>query len=304
MSHSNLSSPAYQPMSSDNPSPDNKARTYQPGKNKTNRLLVGLTLILSFVMIAPFLWTLGLSLKSNKELMLGTDAVFRFPYTLQNYLDILTNSSVFHWLVNSLIVSGGMTLGVLMLASLAGYAFARLEFPLKRTLFVIVLMGLAVPEQAVIIARHQIFSTIGLHNTYLGLILPGLSAPFGVFLMTQFFKAIPKEIDEAAMLDNASKFKIFWKVLLPLTLPAQATLAILTFLTSWNDYFWPLISATQKEMYTLTIGIASSQSNFAQSEGLGFLTSQAIFSAIPIIIVYIFFQKHIVTAVSGGALKQ
>jgi len=255
-------------------------------------------------MVAPFLWMLGLSLKDNQELMLGTDAVFHFPYTLQNYLDIFRSSSVFHWLMNSLIVSGCMTLGVLTLSSLAGYAFARLEFPMKKTLFVIVLMGLAVPEQAVIIARHQLFSEFHLHNTYLGLILPGLSAPFGVFLMTQFFKAIPKEIDEAAIMDNASKFKIFWKVLLPLTIPAQATLAILTFLTSWNDYFWPLISATDKSMYTITIGIASSQTNFAQTEGLGFLSSQAIFSAIPIILVYIFFQKHIVTAVAGGAVKQ
>mgnify|MGYP000745964478 CR=1 FL=1 len=117
-------------------------------------------------------------------------------------------------------------------------------------------------------------------------------------------KAIPKEIDEAATLDNASKFQIFWKVLLPLTLPAQATLGILTFLTSWNDYFWPLISATEQEMFTLTVGIASSQQNFAQSEGLGFLASQAIFSALPILIVYVLFQKHIVTAVAGGAVKQ
>lgn len=278
--------------------------TYQPNSQKTNRAILWLTLVLSLIMVAPFLWMVGLSLKDNQELMLGTDAVFRFPYTVQNYLDIFRNSSVFHWLMNSLIVSGCMTLGVLTLSSLAGYAFARLEFPMKKTLFVIVLMGLAVPEQAVIIARHQLFSEFHLHNTYLGLILPGLSAPFGVFLMTQFFKAIPKEIDEAAMMDNASKFKIFWKVLLPLTIPAQATLAILTFLTSWNDYFWPLISATDKSMYTITIGIASSQTNFAQSEGLGFLSSQAIFSAIPIILVYIFFQKHIVTAVAGGAVKQ
>lgn len=278
--------------------------TYQPNSQKTNRAILWLTLVLSLIMVAPFLWMVGLSLKDNQELMLGTDAVFRFPYTVQNYLDIFRNSSVFHWLMNSLIVSGCMTLGVLTLSSLAGYAFARLEFPMKKTLFVIVLMGLAVPEQAVIIARHQLFSEFNLHNTYLGLILPGLSAPFGVFLMTQFFKAIPKEIDEAAMMDNASKFKIFWKVLLPLTIPAQATLAILTFLTSWNDYFWPLISATDKSMYTITIGIASSQTNFAQSEGLGFLSSQAIFSAIPIILVYIFFQKHIVTAVAGGAVKQ
>ncbi len=281
-----------------------KQATYQPNSRKTSKAIMWLTIVLSLIMIAPFMWMVGLSLKDNQELMMGTDAVFRFPYTMQNYWDIFRNSSVFQWLLNSLIVSGFMTLGVLTLSSLAGYAFARLEFPMKNVLFVIVLMGLAVPEQAVIIARHQLFSEFQLHNTYLGLILPGLSAPFGVFLMTQFFKAIPKEIDEAAMMDNASKFKIFWKVLLPLTIPAQATLAILTFLSSWNDYFWPLISATDKSMYTITIGIASSQTNFAQSEGLGFLSSQAIFSAIPIILVYIFFQKHIVTAVAGGAVKQ
>lgn len=281
-----------------------KQQTYQPTTHKTPRALMGLTMVLSLLMLAPFMWAVGLSLKDNGELMRGTGAVFEFPYTLQNYLDIFENSSVFQWLINSLIVSCSMTVGILVLSSLAGYAFARLEFPFKKVLFVIILMGLAVPEQAVIIARHQIFSDLALHNTYLGLILPGLSAPFGVFVMTQFFKAIPKEIDEAATLDNASKFKIFWKVLLPLTLPAQATLAILTFLQSWNDYFWPLISATQKEMFTLTVGIASSQTNFAQSEGLGFLSSQAIFSAIPIIVVYVFFQKHIVTAVAGGAVKQ
>jgi multiple sugar transport system permease protein len=135
------------------------------------------------------------------------------------------------------------------------------------------------------------------------LILPNLSSAFGVFLMTQFFRAIPKEIDEAAMLDNASTFRIFWKVLLPLTLPAQATLGIFTFLQAWNDYWWPLISATKSDMYTLTIGIASSQTNFAQSEGLGFLGAQAIFASLPVVLVYIFFQRHIVTAVSGGAVK-
>lgn len=281
-----------------------QVKTYNPKASKTGRLILILSIILSLAMLAPFAWMLGLSLKSNQELMYGTDAVFNFPYTFENYLDIIDSSAVFTWLKNSLIVSLLTTLAVLIFSSLAGYAFARLEFPFKRTLFILVLMGLAVPEQAVIIARHQLFSEFGLHNTYLGLILPALSAPFGVFMMTLFFKAIPKELDEAALLDNASRFKIFWKILLPLTFPAQATLGILTFLASWNDYFWPMISATEKEMFTLTVGIASSQSNFAQSEGLGFLTSQAVFSAIPIIIVYIFFQKHIVTAVSGGAVKQ
>jgi len=278
-------------------------KTYNAGYKKTNKLLLAAALVMALVMLLPFLWIIGLSFKPNKELMMGTNSVFHAPYTFKNYLDILASSSVFRWLLNSSIVATGMTLGVLILSSLSGYAFARLEFPFRKILFVIFLMGLAVPEQAVIIARFQIFRTLGMHNTYQALIVPGLSAPFGVFLMTQFFKAIPKEIDEAALLDNASRFKIFWKVLLPLTLPAQATLGIFTFLYAWNDYWWPLISATNKEMFTLTIGIASTQTNFAQSEGLGFLASQAVFASVPILIVYIIFQKYIVTAVSGSAVK-
>ncbi|WP_114011123.1 carbohydrate ABC transporter permease [Cohaesibacter intestini] len=255
------------------------------------------------VMIAPVLWILGLSLKDNTLLMRGTDAVFSSPYTLENYGNLFHSSLVFRWLLNSTIVAIGQTLGVLTLSSLAGYAFARLEFPFRKTLFVIVLFGLAVPEQAVIIARHQMFSWLNMHNSYLGLMLPGMSSAFGVFLMTQFFRAIPKEIDEAALLDNTPRFRIFWRVLSPLTIPAQATLGIFTFLLAWNDYWWPLISATKKEMFTLTIGIASTQTNFAQSEGLGFLAAQAVFASLPVVVVYIFFQRHIVTAVSGGAVK-
>ncbi|PRD44741.1 permease [Phyllobacterium phragmitis] len=277
--------------------------TYKPDNSGGSRSLLWMAALLSIVMMAPVAWLVGLSIKNNQELMLGTESVFRLPYTLVNYINILHSSQAFGWFFNSMVVAVGQTLGVLVLSSLAGYAFARLEFPFRRTIFVIVLFGLAVPEQAVIIARHQMFNWFGLHNTHLGLMLPGMSSAFGVFLMTQFFKAIPKEIDEAALLDNASQFRIFWKIMLPLTLPAQATLGIFTFLQAWNDFWWPLISATKKEMFTLTIGIASSQINFAQSEGLGFLSAQAVFASLPVLIVYIIFQRHIVTAVSGGAVK-
>lgn len=280
-----------------------KHASFTPEKLTENRRLFWFAAALAVITMAPVAWIIGLSLKDNSELMRGTEAVFSAPYTLVNYLNILKSSNVFGWFGNSMIVATGQTLGVLILSSLAGFAFARLEFPFRRTLFVIVLFGLAIPEQAVIIARHQMFNWFDLHNTHIGLMLPGMSSAFGVFLMTQFFRAIPKEIDEAAMLDNASAFKTFWKVLLPLTLPAQATLGIFTFLQSWNDYWWPLISATKVDMYTLTIGIASSQTNFAQSEGLGFLSAQAVFACLPVVLVYIFFQRHIVTAVSGGAVK-
>lgn len=273
------------------------------GREFGDRLMFALVIAFALIMLAPVLWVIGLSLKANAELMADMNSVFRAPYTLLNYFNILANSSVFRWVLNSLIVSTGLTIGTLVLCSLAGYGFARLNFPGRDILFVVVLLGLAVPEQAVLIARHQIFGMLKLHNTYQGLILPGLSAPFGVFLMTQYFRAIPKELDEAALLDNASRFKIFWKVLLPLTVPAQATLGIFTFLWSWNDYFWPLISGTKKEMFTLTVGMASTQTNFAQSEGLGFLMAQAVFAGAPILILYLFFQKYIVTAVSGAAVR-
>lgn len=273
------------------------------GRGLGDRILLGLVILLAIIMAAPVLYVVALSLKDNKELMVDPHSVFHMPYTLKNYVDTIGTSSVFRWVMNSVIVAGGLTVFTLILSSLAGYGFARLNFPGRDVLFVIVLLGLAVPEQAVLVARHQIFSWLGLHNTYSGLILPGLSSAFGVFLMTQYFRAIPRELDEAAMLDNASRFRIFWKVLLPLTVPAQATLGIFTFLGAWNDYFWPLISATKKDMFTLTVGIASTQMNFAQSQGIGFLMAQAVFAGLPILIVYLFFQKYIVTAVSGAAVR-
>ena len=259
--------------------------------------------IAAAIMLAPLVWTLLLSLKSNSELVGDSGAALSGPYTLENYAAIFGNALTTRWLLNSLIVSLGTTAGVLIVCSLAGYGFARLEFPFRRTLFVLVLAGLAIPGEAVVLPRHQLFADLALHNSYPGLILPGLVTPFGVFFMTQYFRGIPKELDEAAMLDGASRLTIFWKVLLPLTIPAQSTLAVFTFLASWNDYWWPLISATRSDMYTLTVGLAASQINYAQTSGLGFLTAQAVFASIPIFIVYIVFQKQIVRAMSGAAMR-
>lgn len=259
--------------------------------------------IAAAIMVAPLVWTLLLSLKSNAELVGNSGAALHGPYTLKNYAAIFGNALTTRWLLNSLIVSLGTTAGVLILCSLAGYGFARLEFPFRRTLFVLVLAGLAIPGEAVVLPRHQLFADLALHNSYPGLILPGLVTPFGVFFMTQYFRGIPEELDEAAMLDGASRLTIFWKVLMPLTIPAQSTLAVFTFLASWNDYWWPLISATRSDMYTLTVGLAASQANYAQTSGLGFLTAQAVFASIPIFIVYIVFQKQIVRAMSGAAMR-
>ena len=268
-------------------------------RSKFDRFLMAALCLLALVWIAPLLWVLALSFKPNEFLLTHTDVFLAPPYTLGNYLDILQTSSVFRWLGNSALVALLQTIGVLVLSSLAGYGFARTEFPGRRWLFALVMFGLAVPAQSTFIPLHHLFSDWNLQNTYAGLILPGLAAPFGVYLMTQYFKAIPIDLEEAAMLDNASRLKTFLRVVLPLSLPAQATLGIFTFLACWNDYLWPLVIATQPDMYTLTRGLASTQTNFAQSEGLGFLMAQAVFAGLPVLLLYLFFQRHLVTAVAG-----
>jgi multiple sugar transport system permease protein len=272
-------------------------------RNRLSPLAMTLVVIGAAIMVAPLVWTILLSLKANAALVGNSGAALSPPYTLENYAAIFGNYLTMRWLLNSLIVSLGTTFGVLILSSLAGYGFARLDFPFRKTLFVLVLLGLAIPQQAVILPQHRLFAELGLHNSYPGLILPALVGPFGVFFMTQYFRAIPTELDEAAMLDGASRLRTFWTVLMPLTLPAQATLGVFTFLGSWNDYWWPLISATKSDMYTLTVGLASSQMNYAQTSGLGFLMAQAVFASIPIFIVYIIFQKQIVRAMAGTAVR-
>jgi len=273
------------------------------GKQLGDRLILGAVIALAVVWVAPLIWVFALSFKPNEFLTVRTDVMFSPPFTLKNYLDILGTSSVFRWTINSVIVAGAQTFAMLVLASLAGYGFARTEFPGKNVLFFVVLAGLAVPEQAIIVPLHTMFADLDLHNTYSALVLPRLATPFGVYLMTQYFKAIPKDIEEAAMLDNASRLKIFLRVILPLSLPAQATLGIFTLLHAWNDYLWPLISASKPDMYTLTLGLASTQTNFGQSEGIGYLMSQAVFAGLPVFILYLFFQKYIVAAVSGTAMR-
>ena len=263
-------------------------------------LLYAVVAALVVIWIVPVLWAVGLSFKPNQVLMRSTGGLLAPPFTLQNYVDIIGSSSVFGWMINSAIVAVGQTALTLVIASAAGYGFARTSFPGRAALFGLTVAAFAVPEQAIIVPLHTMFSAMGLHNTYVALIAPRLAYPFGVLLMAQYFRGIAPEIEEAALLDNASRWKVFWRIMLPLSIPAQATLGIYTFLHAWNDYFWPLVSATKPEMYTLTVGLASMQTSFAQTEGIGFLMAQAVFAGLPVLVLYMFFQRHIVNAAAGG----
>jgi multiple sugar transport system permease protein len=268
-----------------------------------DRLVLLVLIAFAVLWLVPVIWILVMSLKPNAVLMRSTAGFLPIPFTLENYANLLRVSAVPNWLVNSLIVAVTMTMLTLIVSSLAGYAFARLDFPGKRIVFVLVLAGLMVPEQAVFIPLHTMFSDWGMHNTHAALTMPRVAVPIGVFLMTQFFKAVPRELEEAAELDNASRLTVFWKIMLPLSLPALTTLGLFTFLHAWNDFLWPLVSATETNMYTVTVGLGSIQGNFAQSEGLGSIMASAVFASVPVVLIYLIFQQYIVRGVAMGSTR-
>jgi len=252
----------------------------------------------------PMLWVVLLSLKPNDVLRrAGWSLFLPYPLTLEHYETLLHVSQAPQWLLNSFIVAGSTTVLTLVLSSLAGYALARLRFRGRAAVFAGMVAGMMVPEQAVFLPLHSMIAGWDLHNTYAALVAPRVAGPFGVLLMAQFFKAVPRELEEAAELDHAGRFKIFLTIMLPLSRPALTTLGIFTFLAAWNDFLWPLVSATDSNMYTITVGLSSLQGNFAQSESLGFLMATAVYASLPMVIVYLFFQHHIVRGIAMAPEK-
>jgi len=269
--------------------------------------LVTLLAIPAFLWLVPTIWMVSLSFQPNEVLARTTSTtafgLLPIPFTAENYTALFSFGQTPWWFLNSIIVAVGMTLGVLAVSTTAGYALARLEFPHKTPITVLCLIGLMVPEQAVFIPLYTMFADLGWHNSYHALILPRMAVPIGVFLMIQFFKAIPQDIEEAARLDGVGWLQIFWYIMLPLARPAMMALAILTFLYAWNDYLWPLVSAQQREYFTITLGLASLQSNFAQSEGLGRVMASGVIASLPVVILFLIFQRYVVQAMTAGGTK-
>ncbi|NVK02844.1 MAG: carbohydrate ABC transporter permease [Oceanospirillaceae bacterium] len=275
--------------------------------NRGYYLLCMALAIPAFLWMVPILWMLSLSFQPNELLATNTAntalGLIPVPFTLENYESLFSFGRTHFWFLNSFIVAGGMTLAVLVLSTTAGYAFARLNFPFKKPLLVFCLLGLMVPEQAVFIPLYTFFADMGWHNSYHALVIPRVAVPIGVFLMMQFFRGVPNEIEEAARVEGINRWQIFRFIMLPLARPAMITLAILTFLYAWNDYLWPLVSAQRPENFTITVGLASLQSNFAQSEGLGRVMASGVVASAPVVILFLVFQRYVVRAVALGGSK-
>jgi multiple sugar transport system permease protein len=255
----------------------------------------------AIIWIIPLLWMLSLSLSDNDALQRDTTSLIPIQPTLNNFTTLFESGRTPSWMWNSIVVTVTTTFLTLVLSSMAGYAFARIPFRGKRIAFPLVLAGLMVPKEAMFIPLFLIFADFDQHNTYHALVLPRVAAPLGVFIMTQFFSAIPADLEEAAVIDGANRWTIFRRIMLPMSVPALTALGIFTFVLTWNDFLWPLVSATDPDNFTITTGLASRQGNFAQANALGDLMAQGVFASLPLLILFFIFQRQVIRGISLGS---
>ncbi len=276
------------------------ATTFDAKNKKQFRRVLYLVLmtIAVFFWIVPMVWMYSLSLSSNEALKTVTTSLIPIEFTIGNFFSVFQVGLTPRWFLNSIIVTVITTVLTVVLSAMAGYAFARIPFKGKNFMLAFVLAGLMVPKEAMFIPLFLMFAEVDMHNTYAALILPRIAAPLGVFIMTQFFKAIPYEIEEAAQIDGASRWTVFWRIMLPMSGPAITALSIFTFILTWNDYLWPLVSATKKEMFTITTGLASLQGNFAQATELGSLMARGVVASLPLLLLFFIFQRNLMRGIS------
>ena len=261
-------------------------------------IYIAVIAIFAFVWMLPVVWTVVTSVRPEAALQRNLASLIPHPFTTNNWEFILKSSQLWKWLGNSIVVSTTHTLAQLVVCSLAAYAFARLDFYFKRVLYVLVLAGLMVPFEATFLPVYLLFSNLKLHNTLIALILPGIASSFAVFLLTQFFRGIPPELEEAAMMDGAGRLRIFVTIIIPLSTPVLTALAIFTFLGNWNSYLWPIISATSSEVYTIVIGLRKLNQAWGDVNFYGRDMAAAIFTAMPIIIFFFVFQRRIISGIA------
>lgn len=260
-----------------------------------------LMIVAAFLWAVPLLWMVSLGLTPNDRLQESSSGLLPRSATLSNFLNVFNAGDLGRWFLNSFVVTVITTVVTVVFCAMAGYAFAKIKFRGRGLLFAVVLGGLMVPKEAMFIPLFLMISNVNLQNSYPALILPRLAAPLGVFIMTQFFTKVPDEVEEAARIDGAGRWRVFFEVMLPLARPAMASLAIFTFVLTWNDYLWPLVASTRSEWFTVTTGLASLQSNFAATTNLGDLMARGLVGSLPLIVLFLVFQRQLIRGITLGS---
>ncbi|WP_368297623.1 carbohydrate ABC transporter permease [Cytobacillus firmus] len=270
-------------------------------KSFSKRLLYVILVLYAVTTLVPFLWALSSSFKTLEEIISGTMNFIPKNFTLANYQQIFVEQDLFpRWLLNSLIIAVIGTLLNIIFNSMAGYALARLAFPGKKALFIIILAVLMIPAQVTMIPNYLILKELGWLNSYQGMIVPAMINATFIFMMRQFFINFPKELEEAAQLDGLSRLGIFFKVVLPLAKPALAAQAIFVFMGFWNDFMRPLIVMTDTKMYTLPLGLNTFKGQFVSY--WNYIMAASMVFTLPVLLLYAFFNRYFIKGISftGG----
>lgn len=267
-------------------------------------LTYGLLTVLGLLTVAPFVLMVLISFMTPAQSMAYPPALWPSPATGANYTQALTGAGLGQYFLNSLIVATLTTAGQLLFSAMAGYAFARFRFPGRDALFLLVLATMMVPTQVNLVPLFGLMAAMGLVNTYAALILPGLVGAFGIFLMRQSFLAFPAELDDAAMLDGLSPWGTFWRIALPLSAPALASLGIFSFVTAWNAFLWPLVVTHSDRLFTLPVGLAAFKSSFREVTDWGVLMAATAITIAPAVIAFLLGQRYFVQGLAAGAVKE
>jgi len=272
-------------------------------RRSLGRSLLYLALIVSSVlMVIPFYWSVCSSLKLEQFVFANPPQWWPDPLTLQNYFSVLTRIPFPGYFRNSVIVAVVTTLAHAFFDTLAAYAFAKLTFPGRDKIFFIMLLGLMVPFQVNLIPLYRIMAILHWTNTYLALIVPNLTSIFGIFMMRQFLISIPNDLLDAARIDGCGEFSVFRRIVLPLAIPGIATLIILTFMGTWNDFLWPRIVTSSESLFTLPVGLAQLQMKNTSNEAQ--IMAGTVLTALPMIVVFLFMQRQFIEGMTAGALKE
>ncbi|MBU3144354.1 carbohydrate ABC transporter permease [Clostridium sp. CF012] len=271
-------------------------------KGKNNKTLIHVILIFGVcVTVIPFIWMILTSLKTLGESTQIPPIIIPSKLKWSNYSEVIATLPFMQFYWNTIISTIAKTVGQVMLCSMAAYAFARIEFPGKNFIFIIVLSVLMVPGQIFLLPQYLIMQKLGLLNSISALIIPGLFSAFGTFLLRQFFMSLPKELEEAAMLDGCNHFQIYWKIMMPLAKPGLTALAIFTALWSWNDLMWPLIVNTSPDKMPLSAGLASLQG--LHTTNYPVLMAGSVLAIWPMIVLFIIFQKAFIQGIAMSGSK-
>jgi len=253
------------------------------------------------IWVVPFAWAIDTAFKPESETTTVPVSWLPTHWTWDAFTSVLSAGSLPRWFFNSLLTSVTITVVTVLFSSMAAFSISRVPFRGRNLVFWIIMAGIMVPTEALIVPLFLEINSFHMINTYWAIILPQLASPIAVFIFKQFFDGVPHELEEAAVLDGASRFRIYWQIWMPLSRPAIAAVTIFTFISSWNNFLWPLIAITGTDMMTIPVGVATVQSAYGVHYAQIMATS--VLAALPLILLFVFFQRQIVQGIASTGIK-